>query len=228
MCLSSLFKIISFAFHLPPSHRVTHVPRWMWWPSERTLRPSPADGGSASASLICRTKRYCTSSIGCRIACCKMSEGLRRDAFLGSSGASASATVPTVRLASSARPRAGHALCRLPLAAELAHGAAAAARLRHHDHQAPHRKHPRRSSTARREAEHRSSTAGARRSRGQCRELHRRLLHLLHPPAFSSTAAAGIQGSPNREPAGFLNRKYRTGIPVKPTGIPIGDFYQVW
>jgi hypothetical protein len=36
------------------------------------------------------------------------------------------------------------------------------------------------------------------------------------------------QGSPNREPAGFLNRKYRTGIPVKPTGIPIGDFYQVW
>jgi hypothetical protein len=36
------------------------------------------------------------------------------------------------------------------------------------------------------------------------------------------------QVSPNREPAGFLNRKYRTGIPVKPTGIPIGDFYQVW
>jgi hypothetical protein len=29
------------------------------------------------------------------------------------------------------------------------------------------------------------------------------------------------EGSPNREPAGFLNRKYRIGIPVKPTDIPI-------
>jgi hypothetical protein len=35
-------------------------------------------------------------------------------------------------------------------------------------------------------------------------------------------------GSPNREPAGFLNRKNRTGIPVKPTGILIGGSYQVW
>jgi hypothetical protein len=30
-----------------------------------------------------------------------------------------------------------------------------------------------------------------------------------------------VQGSPNRKPVGFLNRKNRTGIPVKPTGIPI-------
>jgi hypothetical protein len=29
------------------------------------------------------------------------------------------------------------------------------------------------------------------------------------------------QGLPNREPAGFLNRK-------KQTSIPIGGFYQVW
>jgi hypothetical protein len=32
------------------------------------------------------------------------------------------------------------------------------------------------------------------------------------------------EGSPNREPVGFLNRKNRTGIPVKPTGIPIGGY----
>jgi hypothetical protein len=147
------------------------------------FRPSPADAGSASASLICRTKRYCTSSNGCRIACCKMSEGLRRDAFLGSSSASASAAVPTVCLASSVRPREGHALCRHPLAVELAHGATAAARLHRQHHQAPHRRHPRRSSMARREAEQRSSTAGARRSRGQRREPHRLLLH-LHPPGL--------------------------------------------
>jgi hypothetical protein len=34
----------------------------------------------------------------------------------------------------------------------------------------------------------------------------------------------GVQGSPNREPVGFLNRKNRTGIPVKPTGIPIRGY----
>jgi hypothetical protein len=102
-----------------------------------------------------------------------MSEGLPRAAFPGSSGASASATVPTVHLASSVRPRAGRAICRLPLASELAHGATAAARLHRHDHQAPHRRRPRR-----------SSTAGARRSRDQRREPHRRRLHLLHPPGL--------------------------------------------
>jgi hypothetical protein len=45
--------------------------------------------------------------------------------------------------------------------------------------------------------------APRRRSAGPCP---------LTPPA---------QGSPNRKPVGFLNRKNRTGIPVKPTGIPI-------
>jgi hypothetical protein len=45
---------------------------------------------------------------------------------------------------------------------------------------------------------------------------------------YPSHVPANKQGSPNREPTGFLNRKYRTGIPVKPTGITIGDFYQVW
>jgi hypothetical protein len=46
-----------------------------------------------------------------------------------------------------------------------------------------------------------------------------RLATLLERVSHSAS-----QGSPNREPVGFLNRKNRIGIPVKPTGIPIGSY----
>jgi hypothetical protein len=49
----------------------------------RGLRLSPAASATAAAYPICKTKRYCSCSSGCCIACCNLRQPLLRCAFLG-------------------------------------------------------------------------------------------------------------------------------------------------
>jgi hypothetical protein len=79
------------------------------------------------------------------------------------------------------------------------------------------------SSAARRGGEEEATTSGSPPPPWMCSSLGRQ-----GKGGRRGDVDTPAQGSPNCEPAGFLNRKYWTGIPAKPTGIPIGGSYQVW